>query len=174
VKHPNILTSTTNKIFPSQCQYNRYSQILPQVVGIGVEVGDIGTNSAWKGATTHAASSCTISPTMAANINCAGWALGGLREKYIKYETAGDQFLDTTLCGLNPLSVSFSVSPPSLDLPTVGITELDKWIHATTRESRVINNNLFWGCRYGFEFLNYYQQVILTYCSLCLGTCMTV
>jgi hypothetical protein len=49
LKHPNILTSTTNKVFPAEFQYNRYSQMLHQVVSentaafrrIGVEVGDI-------------------------------------------------------------------------------------------------------------------------------------
>lgn len=82
LKHPNILTSTTNKVFLAEFQYNRYSRILHQVIAenkeafrrIGVEVGDIGTHSSWKGAATHAASGCTISPAMAAICNLAGWA----------------------------------------------------------------------------------------------------
>ena len=90
-----------------------------------MEVGDIGTHSAWKGV----ASGCTISPAMAAICNHAGWALGGSRDKYIKYEAAGDQFLGRTLCGLDPLSISFSVSPPFFDLGNAGIAELDSWIH---------------------------------------------
>ena len=158
LKHPNILTSTTNKVFPAEFQYNRSSRILHQVVKenaeafrrIGVEVGDIGTHSARKGAATHAASGCTISPAMAAICNRAGWALGGSRDKYIKYEAAGDQFLGRTLCGLDPLSISFSVSPPFFDLGNAGIAELDSWIHATMRGSRDTTNNIFRCFRYVF------------------------
>ena len=81
--------------------------------------------------------------------------LGGSRDKYIKYEAAWDQFLSRTLCGLDPLSISFSgVSPPFFDLPPVGIAELDSWIHATMRGSRVTTtNNLSRCCRYVFVFV---------------------
>jgi hypothetical protein len=72
------------------------------------------------------------------------------KHKYIKYEAAGDQFFGCTLCGLHPLSISFSVSPPIFDLGNAGIVELDSWIHATMRGSRDITNNLFQCFRYVF------------------------
>ena len=120
---------------------------------IGVEKGDIGTR---KGAATHAASGCTISPAMVAICNRAGWALVGSRDKYIKYEAAGDQFLSHTMCGFDPLSITFSVSPPFFDLPAEGnhsIHELDKWIMANMIGAREIGNNLFWVFSYVFDFL---------------------
>jgi hypothetical protein len=151
LKHPKLLTDTTNKLLSADFQYNRFSRVLIDVVAenkeafrrIGVEKRDIGTHSAQKGAATHAASSCTISPAMAAIFNCAGWALGGSRDKYIKYEAAGDQFLGRTLCGLDPLSITFSISPPFFDLPAIGIAALDKWIMQQMLGSREIGNNLF-------------------------------
>jgi hypothetical protein len=44
--------------------------------------------------------------------NHAGWKMGGSRDKYIKYESAGDQFLGRVVCGLDPLLQSFAISPP--------------------------------------------------------------
>ena len=41
--------------------------------------------------------------------------MGGTRDKYIKFENAGDQHLGRVLCGLNPLSVDFSLTPPFFD-----------------------------------------------------------
>jgi hypothetical protein len=78
---------------------------------LGVKVGSIGSHSARKGAATLAASGCTVSPSMASICNWAGWKIGGTRDKYIKYDSAGDQFLGRTLCGLNSLVKEFSTSP---------------------------------------------------------------
>jgi hypothetical protein len=77
-----------------------------------VKVGSIGLHSARKGAVTLAASGCTVSPSMASICNRTGWKMGGTRDKYIKYEAAGDQFLGQTLCGLDSLVKEFSVPPP--------------------------------------------------------------
>jgi hypothetical protein len=37
---------------------------------------------------------------------------GGTRDKYIKFENAGDQYLGRCLTGLNSLHKEFSISPP--------------------------------------------------------------
>ena len=51
---------------------------------------------------------------MASIYDRAGWKMGGTRDKYIKYESVGGQFLGRTLCGLNSLVKEFSTSPLSL------------------------------------------------------------
>lgn len=131
--NPGILTNPKNKLFPAEYQYNRYASILNKIIKkneeefarIGVKPGTIGTHSARKGAATYAASGCTISPSMSAICNRAGWKLGGSRDKYIKYEAAGDQFLGRTLCGLNPLTKEFSLSPPFFNMDQRELSDVD-------------------------------------------------
>jgi Phosphoenolpyruvate-protein kinase (PTS system EI component in bacteria) len=92
-----------------------------------VKPGTIRTHSARKGAATYAASGCTVSAsTMSAICNRDGWKLGGTRNKYIKYEAAGDQFLGRTLCGLNSLTKEFSMSPPLFNMVEKELNELDR------------------------------------------------
>ena len=74
---------------------------------IGVKPGDIGSHSARKGGAMLSMSSIC---------NRTGWKLGGSRDKYIKFESAGDQFLGRTLCGLNSLQIQFACSPPFFDV----------------------------------------------------------
>ena len=93
---------------------------------IGVKVGSIGLHSARKGAATLAASGCTVSPSMASICNCAGWTIGGTRDKYIKFENAGDQFLGRVLCGLNSLTKEFSISPPFFLLQEQELEQVDE------------------------------------------------
>ena len=130
--NPGVLAAN-GKVFPAEHQYNRYSQLLSRIIGeneaefarIGVKKGTIGTHSARKGAATIAASGCTISPSMSSICNRAGWKMGGTRDKYIKYENAGDQFLGRTLTGLSSLNKSFSISPPFFNLPDQELGAVD-------------------------------------------------
>ena len=86
-----------------------------------MQPGVIGSYSARKEAATLAASGCTVSPSMALICTRAGWKLGGTRDKYIKFENAGDQYLGCVLCELNCLMMEFSVSPPFL------ISQAESW-----------------------------------------------
>ena len=131
----------TGKLFEADHQYSRYARILRDVIEenadeferIGVKAGRIGSHSARKGAATLAASGCTVSPSMAAICNRAGWKMGGTRDKYIKYENAGDQFLGRTLCGLNSLVKEFSISSPFFNASSNAEVEL---------MDRVLRNNV--------------------------------
>lgn len=133
LSNPGIITNPHNKLFPAEHQYNRYASILNKVIEsnseefarIGVRPGTIGTHSARKGAATYAAGGCTISPSMSAICNRAGWKMGGSRDKYVKYESAGDQFLGRVLCGLNPLVQEFAISPPFFNLCPEESTEVE-------------------------------------------------
>ena len=39
-----------------------------------------------------------------------------MKERYLYYEKAGDQFVGRTVCGLSPLSVEFATGPPHFNL----------------------------------------------------------
>ena len=88
--------------------------------------GTIAKHSARKSAATLAISECTISSSMASICNRAGWKKGGTRDKYIKHESAGDQFLGHTLCGLSSITKKFSISPPLFNPGQREIYEIDK------------------------------------------------
>ena len=132
VNNPGLLVSN-GKLLAGDHQYNRYSQILNDTIKkheaefarIGVKVGTIGSHSARKGAATVAANGCTISPSMASICTRAGWTMGGTRDKYIKYESTGDQFLGRTLCGLNSLVKEFSTSPPFFNMTYDELVPID-------------------------------------------------
>jgi hypothetical protein len=146
LSNPGILSNPKNKLFPSEFQYNRYASILNKVIKenqakfarIGVKPGTIGTHSARKGAATYAASGCTVCASMSAICNRAEWKLGGTRDKYIKYEAAGDQFLGRTLCGLNSLTKEFSMSPPFFNMNEQELDELDRLLMSFVADGSVI------------------------------------
>ena len=57
---------------------------------VGFEPGDLGTHSARKGVGTMVAAGCTVSPPIVSLCLRAGWALGGVKDKYLFRENAGD------------------------------------------------------------------------------------
>ncbi len=138
LSNPGLLLNESGKLFPAEFQYNRYAQLLGRVIKeneaefarIGVKAGTIGTHSARKGAATIAASGCTVAPSMSSICNRAGWKMGGTRDKYIKYENAGDQFLGRTLTGLNSLDKEFSISPPFFHLPQQEMQSVDNLLRS--------------------------------------------
>ena len=106
--NPGLLESK-RKIFPMDYQYNRHSRIFSGIIKEnkvdfarkGVEEARIGSHLVRTGEATHAASGCTCALRMSSIYNRAGWTIGGTRDKYIKFENAGDRFLGRTLEGLN-------------------------------------------------------------------------
>ena len=158
-------------LFRAQYQYNRYSNVLQRVVKeneaefarIGVKVGSIGTHSARKGAASLAASGCTIAPAMASICNRAGWKMGGTRDKYIRYENAGDQFLGRTLTGINSLSKEFSVSPPFFHLPQQEIEGVDELIRTHIVGASECSAKLFEVIRMSFASVVYHRDHMHTH-----------
>ena len=86
---------------------------------IGADIMLLGSQSARKGAAILAACGCTVSPPMAYICLRSGWSTGLLKERYLFYEKAGDQFVGRIVCGLSPLSIEFATSPPHLSLTTI-------------------------------------------------------
>ncbi len=108
-------------------QYNRYARILLEVVhelgdelkSMGISPSDIGTHSVRKGVATMVASGCTVSPPLISLCLRAGWVLGGVLMRYLKYEAAGDQYVGRCASGLDQLCSGFAISPPYFDFSLV-------------------------------------------------------
>ena len=115
------------KLFYSSDPYQRFSKALRKCLEdneeifneMGVDIDEIGTHSARKGAATHCSTGTTVSPPMASICLRAGWSMGPVKEKYIHYEKAGDQYVGRVATGLNVNSVEFAVSPPYFKFPAV-------------------------------------------------------
>ena len=165
------MNSPGARLFPAEFQYNRYSQILGKIISdnreeferIGVKVGSIGTHSARKGAATLAASGCTVSPSMAAICNRAQWKMGGTRDKYIKYENAGDQFLGRTLTGLSSLQKEFSISPPFFNTEAAELTAIDGLLRTHVVGGSIITSTLFEVLRMCFASVVYHNGFMMVH-----------
>jgi len=81
----------------------------------GFEPADLGTHSTRKGVATFVSAGCTVGPPVASICIRAGWSMGGVRDKYMKYEAAGDQFVGRCASCLDLLSKEFAISPPYWD-----------------------------------------------------------
>ena len=108
------------QLFPGGNQYDRFMECLHRIVGkypqvflgLGISPGDLGSHSARKGASSHACSGSTVSPPMVSICLRAMWSMGHVKERYLQYEKAGDQYLGRVVCGLDVNTVDFAVSPP--------------------------------------------------------------
>ena len=106
-------------LFPGTRQYDRFSEILQrclhehsvEVAAMGLEDGDIGTHSIRKGAVSYV-SSLPGGPPGAAICIRAGWTMGRVKDIYMRYVSAGDEFVGRCLSMLPLLSSKFGASPP--------------------------------------------------------------
>ena len=85
------------------------------ITGIGVNIFDLGTHYYRKGVATMVAAGCTVSPPIVSICVRAGWVMGGVKDKYLKRESAGDQHVVRCASCLPILSMDFPVSPPYFD-----------------------------------------------------------
>ena len=82
---------------------------------LGVEEKSLGSHSCRKGAITLCSSGCTVSPSMASICLRACWSMGPVKDRYVHYEKAGDQFCGRTATSISSLSIEFAVSPAYFD-----------------------------------------------------------
>jgi hypothetical protein len=115
--------SQKGRLFPGECQYDRFMGCLHRIIekysdeffALGISPGDLGSHSARKGASSHALSGTTVSPPMVSICLRAMWSMGHVKERYLQFEKAGDQYLGRVVCGLDVNDVKFAVSPPYFD-----------------------------------------------------------
>ena len=126
-----------------------YAAIHQTLNGIKAQVYQVqnetfGSHSLQKGSATFAASGSTMTPSMAAICNRAGWKMGGTRDKYIKFENAGDQYLGRVVTGLDALSPAFASTPPFLDASNdMEKKKVDDFIKSRLENSHKISDKLF-------------------------------
>ena len=114
-------------LFQGTSQYNRYSKLFLGVISdnkeelqmLGIEEGGLGTHSCRKGVATMVAAGCTVSPPIVSICIRAGWVMGGVKDRYLKRESAGDQYVGRCAAGMDQLSKSFTISPPYFDFTSI-------------------------------------------------------
>jgi hypothetical protein len=82
---------------------------------LGLEKDAIGAHSARKGSSTFACSGTTAGPNIAAVSHRAGWTMGDVRDRYLKFEAASDAYLGRLTVGLPIMSADFALLPPHFD-----------------------------------------------------------
>jgi len=111
------------QLFPGAYQYVWFMDCIHRIIAkypreffaVGISASDLGLHSARKGAASHACAGSTVSPPMVSVCLRAMWSMGHVKERYLQYEKAGDQYLGRVVCGLDVNNVSFAVSPPFFD-----------------------------------------------------------
>ena len=117
LRHIQIYCS--NNIFKSSEIYIRFIKLFHRVIkdsleefeALGVTEHTLGSHSTRKGAITTVSSGCTVSPSMASICLRAGWSMGNVRDRYIHYEKAGDQFCGRSVTGISSIKKEFATSP---------------------------------------------------------------
>ena len=71
---------------------------------LGVDEHTLGSHSCRKGAITIVSTGCTVSPPMASICLRAGWSMGNVKDRYINYEKAGDQFCGRSVTGISSMT----------------------------------------------------------------------
>ena len=101
-------------LFPGNSQYDRFAKVLKGLLQkhqeslemeYGINVNDIGVHSIRKGAATYVSSGSTCAPPQVATNIRAGWTMGPIQDTYLRFESAGDQYVGRVVSGL-PLSSS--------------------------------------------------------------------
>ena len=113
ISHPSIITGQSN-LFEGHSQYERFKKIFNSVVQthifefdcLVISVGYFLTYPIRKGSVTFLAKGFTVSLPMALICLRVNWALGGVKDIYIKYMKSGYQFVGRSVSGLPILKKS--------------------------------------------------------------------
>ena len=162
--YPQLLKEDAS-LFQGTSQYNRYAKLFLQMIAdnkselelLGVEEGDLRTHSCRKGVATMVAAGCTVSPPIVSICVRAGWVMGGVKDRYLKRESAGDQYVGRCAAGLDQLSKSFAISPPYFDFTGVEDSverarlrkRIEEWLHSRIIEDGELSassKHIVWTC----------------------------
>ncbi|ETN22049.1 hypothetical protein PPTG_02102 [Phytophthora nicotianae INRA-310] len=99
-------------IFPGALQRNRFRKTFGRALDKQDSEHDYGTHSIRKGVATYACNGSTGGPSIVSVCLRCGWSLGGVQDRYFRYEAAGDQFLGRVVAGLPVNSAQFASLPP--------------------------------------------------------------
>ena len=120
-------------IFEGSGQYERFNIIFLEIVvhpkylqlfiALGIPPEDFGTHFIRKGAVTFVATGCTKCPKIASIFLRYNWAMPGVMNSYIEYESAGDQFTGKCVSGRSRMSTEFAISPACFDFTSYDESE---------------------------------------------------
>ena len=124
--YPQLLKEDAS-LFQGTSQYNRYAKLFLAVISdnkeelqlLGVEEGDLGTHSCRKGVATMVAAGCTVSPPIVSICIRAGWVMGGVKDRYLKRDSVGKQYIGCCVAGMDQLNKSVTISPPYFDFASI-------------------------------------------------------
>ncbi len=104
----------TENIFEWHLFISKFSSAAPinKFVALGISPGNLGLHLAEKGWCSYANVGSTVCPPMVSICLQAMWSVGSIKECYLQYEKAGDQYLGWVASGLDVDNVSFAISPP--------------------------------------------------------------
>ena len=125
--YPDIVTGKST-LFPGNDQYSRFLKIFHKVVdnnidefqALGITKNSLGAHSPRKGAITMVSTGCTVSPPMTSICLRAAWSMGSVKDRYIHYKKAGDQFTGRCCTGISSLTKEFASSPVHFDYSASG------------------------------------------------------
>ena len=113
----NISGVKGSQLFQGVNQYQRFSKYIGILCirykdeilkDFGVQIEDIGIHSLRKGAASYVSSGSTCAPPQVATNIRAGWSMGIIQDTYLRYESAGDQYVGQVISGLPLSSPKFS------------------------------------------------------------------
>ena len=82
---------------------------------LGTLSNELGSYSSRRGVSSMIAGGCSASPLIISLWILAGWSMGGVKDYYLKHESAGDKYAGWCACCLNPLTFNFAISPLHFD-----------------------------------------------------------
>ena len=139
--------TSEEQLFSGVKQYDRYRKIMASfyeldevrdlLVEHGVDPTDLGTHSTRKGSVTYATSGTTAAPPTSAVHLRAGWVMPGVTGTYMRYESAGDQFVGRVVSGLPPNSPLFALLPPFFRESNTLVSDSVKQVFPNIPNSRI-------------------------------------
>ena len=161
------------KLFPGRNQYDRFMKCFRKVIlenedefrRYGIEDGDLGSHSARKGSASYASSGSTVSPPIVSVCLRAQWSMGSVKERYLHYEKAGDQYLGRVVSGLNCSRYLFAASPPYFDFDgaagnAMTARELDVMMTSFIPRGSRLNSRIFCIFRFCFASLCFHSDFL--------------
>ncbi len=150
---PQVLEDPDGLLFPGQSQNDRFAGILKDVLlhhanevnEMGYAVEDLGPHSIRKGGTTYLTSGSTSGPTGSSVNIRGGWSHNSVRDVYMLYEKAGDQYCGRILAGLPLMTGDFAVLYPEFVHVTVGSTvqEVEQQKEDVSTSVRIVLQSMF-------------------------------
>ena len=134
---PRIITES-QKLFPGVKRRGRFNRLFHDLLVRhqdthllhGEDPSLLGTHSIRKGTAMCCCTAVTPGPPIVSVCLRAGWALGRVKERYLKYDACEDQVVGKTLTGIHPSKGEFGISPVYLNEKTGDkyITQLNSYM----------------------------------------------